>query len=182
MSQIYKSEGGSSAPDIETLTGNSGGAVGPDASFNINLLGDDSTNNNTNGITVVGSPGTNTLTVTLTNRITGSGQTTDAVTPVTIYTFPLGATPGTYLFFTKIVAFNVTDNLSAGYSSFRVNRTTGAAASNIGSTTAFATEEGAMSGINVVNDVSGNNAILTVTGLAGKTINYIAVTEYIFVS
>lgn len=49
---------GSGSPSIETLTGNSGGAVGPDGSFNINIIG-----NNTTGINVVGSPGTNTLTI-----------------------------------------------------------------------------------------------------------------------
>ncbi len=40
----------------ETITGNTGGAVGPDGSGNINLLGD-----NASGITVVGSPGVSTL-------------------------------------------------------------------------------------------------------------------------
>lgn len=49
---------GSGAAPVETLTGNSGGAVGPDGSFNINILG-----NNTTGINVVGSPGTNTLSI-----------------------------------------------------------------------------------------------------------------------
>src|SRR5271157_4462420 len=45
---------------IQTLTGNSGGAVSPDlVNFNINLLG-----NNTSGINVVGNPGTSTLTIT----------------------------------------------------------------------------------------------------------------------
>lgn len=43
---------------VETLTGNSGGAVGPDGSHNINILG-----NNSTGINIVGSPGTNTLSV-----------------------------------------------------------------------------------------------------------------------
>lgn len=40
----------------ETITGNTGGAVGPDGSGNINLLGD-----NASGITVVGAPAVNTL-------------------------------------------------------------------------------------------------------------------------
>ena len=31
--------GGSPADDVETLTGNAGGAVGVDAAFNINVLG-----------------------------------------------------------------------------------------------------------------------------------------------
>lgn len=49
-------EGGSASGDIETITGNSGGPVGPDGAFNINLLGSGS-------ITVTGNPGTNTLTI-----------------------------------------------------------------------------------------------------------------------
>jgi len=42
----------------ETLTGNSGGPVSPDAGFNINVVG-----NNSTGINIVGNPGLNTLTV-----------------------------------------------------------------------------------------------------------------------
>lgn len=49
---------GSGGAVIETLTGNSGGPVGPDATFNIDLVG-----NNTSGINIVGSPGLNRLTV-----------------------------------------------------------------------------------------------------------------------
>lgn len=52
------SASGSGAPPIETLTGNSGGAVGPDGSFNIDILG-----NNTTGIDIVGTPASNLLTV-----------------------------------------------------------------------------------------------------------------------
>lgn len=43
---------------LEYLTGNSGGAVGPDASHNIDLVG-----NNTSGINIVGVPASNLLTV-----------------------------------------------------------------------------------------------------------------------
>ena len=50
--------GGSGGPVVETLTGNSGGPVGPDATFNIDILGNTST-----GITVVGNAGTHTLTI-----------------------------------------------------------------------------------------------------------------------
>jgi hypothetical protein len=42
---------------VETLTGNSGGAVGPDGSHNINVIGSGT-------ISVAGNPGTNTLTIT----------------------------------------------------------------------------------------------------------------------
>lgn len=43
---------------IDTITGNSGGAVGPDGSDNINLLG-------SGAITVSGNPATHTLTITV---------------------------------------------------------------------------------------------------------------------
>lgn len=50
----WVSVGGS---DLETLTGNSGGPVSPDGAMNINIVGNGTT------ITVVGNPGTNTLTI-----------------------------------------------------------------------------------------------------------------------
>lgn len=52
------SSNGSGANAIETLTGNSGGAVGPDGAFNIDFVG-----NNTTGIDIVGTPASNLLTV-----------------------------------------------------------------------------------------------------------------------
>lgn len=56
-------EGGTPAPDVETLTGDTGGAVGPDASFNIDILGNPD-------IEVAGNPGTNTLQLTNLTKIT----------------------------------------------------------------------------------------------------------------
>lgn len=47
----------SGGADIETLTGNTGGAVGPDGAFNIDIVG-------AAPYTVSGNPGTNTLTIT----------------------------------------------------------------------------------------------------------------------
>lgn len=54
---------GSGSLGVETLTGNSGGAVGPDASHNIDVIGDGTT------IDVVGTPGTNTLTISTSGSI-----------------------------------------------------------------------------------------------------------------
>lgn len=51
------SGGGGGGTDVRTITGNSGGAVPPNASHNINLVGSGT-------LTVTGSPGTNTLTIT----------------------------------------------------------------------------------------------------------------------
>ncbi len=58
MSQITTNITNAELGDIITLTGNSGGAVGPTAG-NVNILGG-------TGITVAGNPGTSTLTLNLT--------------------------------------------------------------------------------------------------------------------
>jgi len=59
MSQGGKSSAsGSGGPPIESLVGNSGGPVFPDAAFNIDILG-----NNTTGIDIVGTPASSLLTV-----------------------------------------------------------------------------------------------------------------------
>lgn len=55
----------SAAGTVSTLTGDSGGAVGPDGGGNINVVGDGTT------IDIVGNPGTNTLTV----SVIGGGAT-----------------------------------------------------------------------------------------------------------
>ena len=67
MSQagILVSSGVAPGTGIETITGNSGGPVGPDGGNNINVVGDGIT------IDIVGSPGTNTLTA----SVIGSGAT-----------------------------------------------------------------------------------------------------------
>jgi hypothetical protein len=62
-------DGGTILPDIETLTGNAGGAVGPDAAFNVDILG-------ASGITVTGNPGANTLTIAPTGGVSIVGTLT----------------------------------------------------------------------------------------------------------
>jgi hypothetical protein len=56
MSQFWLNNNSSGGSTIDTITGNTGGAVGPDSSDNINLVG-------TGGVSVAGNPGTNTLTI-----------------------------------------------------------------------------------------------------------------------
>ena len=172
--------GGGGAP-IQTITGDDSVAVPPTAN-NIFLVGGTTNVNNTNGIATSGNAGTSTETVSLTNRITGTATTTDAVTPQTVYSFPLSATPSTYLLEVRVVGYNVTDNLSAGYTSYRVIRSNIAGATQISATPGIISEETTMTGVVVSNSVSGNNATLTVTGLAGKTINWYVLTTYILVS
>jgi len=49
---------GSGGDPLETLSGNSGGPVGPDGSFNVDILG-----NNVSGLEIVGTPASNLLTI-----------------------------------------------------------------------------------------------------------------------
>lgn len=69
MSQIFIGTVATNLPDIETLTGDIGGPVGPTGG-NINIVGDTE-------ILVDGDPGTSTLTITLVNINTATVQTTD---------------------------------------------------------------------------------------------------------
>jgi hypothetical protein len=182
MSQIIKSlASGPVPPAVPDQFTTDDGSIAIPVGNNLNVLSRDTTDNNINGIqTIADPPNGDDLYVELTNRITGTATTTDDVTPQTVYSFPLGLTPGSYLFNINVTAFNITDNLSSGYSSFRLVRTDGITATSIGATTSFVTEEGIMTNVVVTNGVSGNNVTLTVTGLAGKTIHWLALADYIF--
>lgn len=98
-------------------------------------------------------------------------------------TFALGATPGVYNFDIQIVGFDVTDTEGVGYFISGSVRTTGAAASLVGTPDKIINE---VVGVTTAADasliVSGNNAIVQVTGIAGKTFNWKALSQYIFVS
>lgn len=156
-----------------------GGPAVPVANV-LNVPGGTSTSNNINGIQTLGSG--NTLTIQLTNRIIGSGTTTDGVTPVTLFSFPMGAVPGTYSFTIHLAVFDVTDSIGAGYSVIDVVRTTGAAGVLIGGNIASSEEEGALTNLSFSSIISGNNFVVEVIGLAGKTINYVSITDYVFAS
>lgn len=136
----------------------------------------------TNGI--IASPTTGNVVVQIANRVEATAITMDDTTPVTVFTIPLGAVAGTYLFTTQVVAYDLTDSLGAGFSVYTNSRTTGSAAVLIGSNIVLESEEGAMSGISVlgVTDPVANDFSVQVIGLAGKTIHYRAVTQYIFIS
>lgn len=72
---------------VETLTGNTGGAVGPDGTQTIHVIGDSS------GIQFAGNPGTNTLTASLANipnsSLANSSITLVAGTGISINTSPV---------------------------------------------------------------------------------------------
>ena len=149
-----------------------------------NVKGGTVTTNNSNGIQTDGSSGSNTLTVQLTNRALGSITTTDGSTS-SIITLPLGATPGTYTFDISVAGFataGVGTPLGAGYTIVGSVRTTGAATVLIPTQVVDHFEEGALAASSVLLAVSGNNALVNVTGVAGFTIDWNATLLFTFVS
>jgi hypothetical protein len=159
---------------VQTLTGDTGGAVGPDGANNINLL-------TGVGLTSTGNPGTNTITFTLDGGSEGTTTTVGAVTGDVI-TIALGATPATYTFEARISAFESTTPAGAGYQIFGAVRTTGVAATLIGTPDVIVNEEAALVTGDADLVVSANNAIFRVTGVAGLTIDWKASSLYTMVT
>jgi len=157
---------------VDTLTGDVGGAVGPDGASNINIVGGAN-------VYVTGNPGTNTLTIDVEGGDEGTGQTIGAVT-ANIITFALGAAAGVYEFSVRIAAFESTTPAGAGYRINAAVRTTGAAGALIGVNAIDTFEEAALVGCAVAIVVVGNNAIVQVTGVAALTIDWTAELDSVF--
>ncbi len=181
MSQIIKNlASGPVPPTVATSYVTNAGIAVPAANV-LNVFGNDSSNtdtsvNNLAGITSKGSG--NTVTYFLTNRITGTVTTTDA-TPTTLVSFALPTT-GVYAFDFSISSFNTTDVLGASYKVFVGNRTNGATATKLNLEDKIVNEEAGNTGCNITTTTSGNNFIIQATGIAGKTINWVAVGTYVF--
>lgn len=80
MSQITSHQTAAGMGAVTTLTGNTGGAVGPNGSGNINVVG-------SGNITVSGNPGTNTETITLvgtTNHAVQIGNSSGSLTSIAV--------------------------------------------------------------------------------------------------
>ncbi len=186
MSQIYKplSNSGPFPPQIPTQFTADDGTISVPSGNNENLLSNQTSANNFNGIqtTTIANGSANHYTQ-LTNRITGTATTTDAATPVVLTSFILPIIPATYILDIRIIAYDITDNLSAGYSSESVIRSsTIPPAVEISSNPGIIAEEGAMTGVTVSNFVTGNTVETVVQGLLGKMIHWRALTTYILVS
>lgn len=156
----------------------------------LDVFGGSSTSNVTNGIVTDGSSGGNVLTVQLTNRITGTTTTTDSTTRQFFFTFPLGSTPGVYLFENYITYFNVTDQTGGSavlYASARTNGLSVGPGPNvvlIGNSKSFDAFEAGLGPIVLDTSFTAilNQYVPSVFGVAGKTINFRILTNYIFMS
>lgn len=148
----------------------------------LNVLNVVTPGSGTSGITTTGAG--NTVTISLTNRVSGTVTTNDGAAHTAI-TLALGATPGVYTFELRIAGFDAINNVGVGYTLVTAVRTTGAAAVAIvlaGSQTLDEFEEAALTSADVYVDVAGNNALVQVVGVAGRTIKWRAEGVYTFVS
>lgn len=157
--------------DVETITGDSGGAVGPDGAGNINLVSGP-------GIGVVGNPGTFTLTVSSDTAFEGTGSTVGATTD-DVLTIDLGATPGCYTLEARAAGFESTG--PAGISGWALGSflTDGATATEIQTESESKLASASLATAEVDWVASGNNAVLRVNGVAGLTISWAAEGEYV---
>lgn len=174
MSQIYLSAT-ASTPSIPTSFVTDSGTAVPVANV-LNLLGDDTTDNDTDGLRVIGSGST--ATVQLTNRFYGTAITVGAASG-NIISFDLGGSSMGYRFFFDVIARNTATNDTSAYTVTATFKTDGATATVINIPFVDADEAATLTGADVTMAASGNNALLQVTGVAALTINWAAVGRYI---
>lgn len=142
----------------------------------LNVFGDFVSSDNDNGIQTDGSSGSNTLTIQLTNRMTGVVTTTDA-TLTTIITLPLGATPGSFYVWGCINAFNSSSPGGGAYSFSGGYRTDGATATELGTEFHDTFEDASLTGVDIFLNTTANNVLVQVQGI-GLSINWNALLEY----
>lgn len=180
--------GGVTPPSVpQTFTTQSGNAV---PSANILLVnGYDSSENNANGITTKGGvaagdpPGTgasNEMDIYLTNRVQGSGTTVGATTTA-IITFPLPAGAGNYAFEFYGTGYAASGPYGTAYNILSCIRSTGAAATLVGTSDESYVEDAALGASDLQVTVAGNSVIVNATGDTGLTINWNVVGIYTFI-
>jgi hypothetical protein len=178
LSQIYKSlVSGPVPPTVATSYVTDDGVAVPIANI-LDVFGGTLTLTNDNGIQTNAGPAGNQLNVNLTNRTQNRIVTTDA-TNQTLDSFSLSASDASYCFDIEIACYNVTDDLAASYSIFGGVRSTSSVAFLIGVPDKIVNEEAGMLTCDANLVVSGNNAIIQVNGIAGKTINWNCVITYV---
>ena len=128
-------------------------------------------------VTITNGPGTIDLSVG--TQISGTGQTV-GLTTANVITLPLGSTPGTYTLEARVAGFESSTPAGAGFQIFGTVRTTGAAAVLVDIPDIVDNLESAISTCLADIVVSGNTAIIKVTGVLLLTINWSSSLEYTF--
>lgn len=123
--------------------------------------------------------GAGTIDLSVASQLSGTATTIGAVTG-DVVTFPLGATPGVYALEGRVAGFESSTPAGAGFQIFATVRTDGANATLVGVPDIVSNNEAALVAAMASVVVSGNNAILQVTGVALLTIDWKGDLAYTF--
>lgn len=162
--QIFGSGGGGGG-GVQTLTGNSGGAVSPTGGGTINIIG-------ASGVAVAGNPGTNTLTITASGN-TFTVSTVDA-TPTAIFTQALTASQAAIINASIVGAKADFSAALTGAIIGGARRGAAGGAHLVGAPSLLYSEDAGGTPPEIDINVSGNNVIVYVTGQAATTYNWSA--------
>lgn len=143
----------------------------------LNVLGGSVTTDNVNGIQTDGHSGSNTLTVELTNRLTGSGTSTNGST-ATLIDFAL-TNNQSYRFTFDVIGRDTTSGDTYGYKVFATVKRIAGVVSIIDTPFDDSDEDNIAASLAIV--ISGADIHVDVTGVAGTTIIYKAVGTYVVV-
>lgn len=170
--------GGGGGSPVNTLTGDSGGAIPPTAN-NINILG-------SSGIVTTGSPGISTITISIQNSTTNQTVTSDGLGQTRTLSTISALAPGSYLVESRIAAFEPLTGLSAGWSLFALVNSVGGVAAVETDTDKIShimdglKEPTAVSTVDVNIQTLGSDIIIQVIGIATKTIDWGGFTVYVY--
>jgi hypothetical protein len=188
MSQIFKqTSGGGPLPptvptqfitDVKDNTTTGPGKAVP-SSNTLQLLGGSTDQDNVNGIRTDANPNNGNIAYTeLTNRIVGSGTSTNAST-VNLATFALGSSATVYRFRFDIAGRDTGSGDGVGYDLQGTVKTDGATATLISVPYLDEDEDASLLTASVTLAVTGNSVIVQVIGVSGRTINYKTVGYYV---
>ena len=187
MSQIIKNlaSGGPLPPAIPTsfttdynATFTGTGTSVPQANVE-NVIGGFTSFDDNDGIATQANPnGDKNLIILLTNRVFGSQSSVNGAV-IDLITVDLGSAPAVYRFQVEVVGRDTTSGDGAGYTIFGTVKTDGITATGIETPYADVDEDASLLPSIVQIVPSGNNGILRITGIVGKTIAYKAVGTYL---
>lgn len=173
MSQAgdISSTSGPVPPSVATSYVTNDGTAIPSANI-LNVLGG-------SGIETYADPNlSNNLFIKVQNSTTDTGQTVNNQT-INLSTIDC-STAGTYFFTTQISAYDIAGVEAAGGSLYTTVRSTGGVVAVIDDTDAIAHRTSNLPSIDYQIIVSGTNAILQVTGQNGFTLDWGAITIYVY--
>lgn len=160
---------------VETLTGNSGGAVPPTAN-NINILG-------TGSVSVSGNPGTSTLTISINdNIVTGTATTSDGTTYVSFTSsanIPLPTSSTCVSIRANLSGMDVANGLSIGGEIIGLAKNLAGVVSIVEPIDITQNNDTALSAWTAQLVASGTNVQVQVRGVAAHTIQWRIVIDYV---